>query len=376
MENKKLNITISGYYGFDSIGDEAVLYSILSGISKALPHCRVNILYHKLSTLPNMEDLETAPVSRKNPFHIIYSLFRSKIFISGGGSLLQDGTSKKSLLYYTALICLAKLCGCKVFIYANGLGPLKSSLLPKLALKKADLISLRDPISFDLASLYTKNRSKLILSADPVFSYPFNKSTKQFLACLSYLSGKPYFAVSLRMCRNKNSIDEKKLVRIILKLKDRGITPVFVSMHDSYDLEISRRMAFLTGGIVSDVCNMDDLYTLLTGAEFAVGMRLHFLLAAIIADIPAVALSYDKKIDGCLSYLGFSSVLSAFDFSEEDMFSALDAAKLLSFSPKLYENKEKMKKLSEKDLQLLLNLATGKDAVGDTLSMEKFPADT
>lgn len=375
-KSKKSDITLSGYYGFNSIGDDAVLYSILSGISKSIRDCRVNIIFKKNSPFPPLKKLNITRVSRKNPLHIIYSLLRSKVFISGGGSLLQDSTSKKSLFYYTSLICLAKLCGCKVFIFANGLGPLKSAVLPKLSLNISDLISLRDPKSYDLAAKYLKNTSKLLLSADPVFSYPFSESKKPFLACLSYLSKKPYFTVSLRTCKNRNGIDEDKLSRILLKLKAQGLTPVFVSMQDSYDLEISKRMAFLTGGIVSDVRNMDDLYALLKGAEFAIGMRLHFLLASIIAYIPTVALSYDSKIDGCLSYLGSNSILSAFDFSEEDLFRSLRDAKLFSFSPKLYENTEKMKSLSGKDLQLLQNLIMGKNVLGDVLSLKKSPADT
>ncbi len=40
-------------------------------------------------------------------------LKRSKLFISGGGSLIQDVTSRRSLWFYLHTISLAKKCGCK-----------------------------------------------------------------------------------------------------------------------------------------------------------------------------------------------------------------------------------------------------------------------
>jgi len=40
----------------------------------------------------------------------------SKLFINGGGSLIQDNTSTRSLIYYLGMIWLAKKMGMKVMI--------------------------------------------------------------------------------------------------------------------------------------------------------------------------------------------------------------------------------------------------------------------
>ena len=49
---------------------------------------------------------------------------KSKLFLNGGGNLLQDNTSTRSLIYYLGMIWLAKKMDMKTMIYANGIGPL------------------------------------------------------------------------------------------------------------------------------------------------------------------------------------------------------------------------------------------------------------
>lgn len=57
---------------------------------------------------------------------IFKELMKSQLLISGGGSLLQDVTSSKSILYYLSIILIGILCKCKVFLYAQGIGPVKN----------------------------------------------------------------------------------------------------------------------------------------------------------------------------------------------------------------------------------------------------------
>ncbi|RYD07047.1 hypothetical protein N752_00260 [Desulforamulus aquiferis] len=50
---------------------------------------------------------------------IYRALKDSDMLISGGGSLLQDVTGLKSLLYYLGVILLARMLGKPVFFYAQ-----------------------------------------------------------------------------------------------------------------------------------------------------------------------------------------------------------------------------------------------------------------
>ena len=51
------------------------------------------------------------------------ALSKCDILVSGGGSLLQDATSVKSLFYYLWVIFMAQFYKKQVLIFAQGIGP-------------------------------------------------------------------------------------------------------------------------------------------------------------------------------------------------------------------------------------------------------------
>ena len=129
-------------------------------------------------------------------------MHRTKLLISGGGSLIQDVTSSKSLYYYLAVIRLAKLRGAKVMLYANGIGPIKNEKntnAVRKALKSADVATLREQSSYEeLKRLGVSVPSKV--TADPVFS--LQPSTAESTAAIIENAGIPnrneYFIVAVR----------------------------------------------------------------------------------------------------------------------------------------------------------------------------------
>ncbi len=376
-KQKNTHIVISGYYGFGSIGDEAILMSILSGIADACPDCHVTVLTNDKTTIPSIEGINIRPIFRFNILALLPVLFCADVFISGGGSLFQDKTSSRSLYYYCALIHLAKLCRTKVYIYANGIGPLSSHKICRKALNISDIVSVRDPDSLTLAKSIIKKSSAVTLSADPVFAYRFARNREHFLSCLCKLPEKQFFAVSLRQCANEKDIDITSLTTAVLYYKNQGLTPVFVSMQKSYDLDLCKKAARITGGAVADIRNIDELYYLLEKAEFSIGMRLHFLICSAIAGTPAVALSYDCKIDGCIKHLGYGEIIPAFDFSAKKLIRACDRVKQ-SFDRTFSEERcAYLKSLAINDkTQLAGLLNTAKTRKERRRKMEKFFADT
>ena len=91
-------ILISGYYGFDNFGDEAILGVLIN-------HLRGNDIT-VLSSNPEKTG-RTHNVNSLNSFNpklIVERLPKFDMLISGGGSLLQNVTSNKSLFYYCGLI--------------------------------------------------------------------------------------------------------------------------------------------------------------------------------------------------------------------------------------------------------------------------------
>ena len=75
-------------------------------------------------------------------------------FISGGGSLLQDVTSLRNIVYYTGLIRMAGVAKKPAMIYAQGIGPLKKPLSQKLTRIGLDRVPVGRPAWLDLPSHY------------------------------------------------------------------------------------------------------------------------------------------------------------------------------------------------------------------------------
>lgn len=368
------NIVIGGYYGYGSMGDDAVLRSILEGISKRMTGASVTVLSADRSALPSFDNISVKGASRTNPLTLASILLRSDIFISGGGTLLQDTTSKRSLLYYTFLIRLAKLCRSKIYIYANGIGPLSAPTKLQSVLRLADRISVRDPDSLLLVKKICKKNAHVRLTADPVFTCPVNKNTRS----KALVPDRPYFVVSLRQC-SAGRIDEEKLVKVVKACKEKGLLPVFVSMQDSYDRDVCEKASLKTEGKVANVKSIDELFCLLEGARFAIGMRLHFLLCALMSGIPTVALSYDTKVKSCVSYLGSPYILDAFNFSVSDVLLTVDAATADHNTLKRTKaNCDRMKVLATNDMDELTALLFKNDTetVERGRTREKFFADT
>ena len=377
QKHKPPRIVIGGYYGFQSIGDEAVLYSILSSIKKELPECRISVITGDRHSLPRLENTELKPIPRTNILSLITSLIYADMYISGGGSLFQDSTSSRSLFYYCSLIFLAKLCGCKVVVLANGIGPLKNKKLCTLALRVSDRISLRDKDSYETAKRVLKKDKNIQLSADPIFAYPFSGNRPPLLAALSCLSGNPFFAVSVRKCTDKGQVPYNELKSAINHYRSKGYTPVFVSMQNLHDLQLCRQMAKETDGVVADITNCNELFFLLEKASFAVGMRLHFLLTCAIAKTPFAALSYDCKVDGCTRELSAAPCICAFTMTTDSIISTVDSA-VADFSREaLHKSCELLSESAISDIKDTLLLLPDSDAARNAESVsEKFFADT
>ena len=95
------------------------------------------------------------------------------MLLFGGGSLLQDTTSSKSILYYLAILFLAQKCKMRTMLYANGIGPIVNKHNRRIAAKilnKVDVITLRDDKSDEELKSLGVNKPEVIITADPAFT--------------------------------------------------------------------------------------------------------------------------------------------------------------------------------------------------------------
>src|SRR5690606_16223699 len=120
-EPEEMRVLLSGYYGFGNLGDEA----ILAGLGSALEHRG-----HQPVVLSN----DPAGTERLHSFEarhrvrgLVGALTSVDAVVSGGGGLLQDATSARSLTYYLSVLRLARAFGRRTAVYAQSLGPLSDS---------------------------------------------------------------------------------------------------------------------------------------------------------------------------------------------------------------------------------------------------------
>lgn len=93
-----MHIVLSGYYGFNNIGDEAILYSIIQSLRRLEPEIDITVLSNNPEVTESL--YQTKAVNRWNPAEILLALKQADGLISGGGSLFQDETGFKSVAYY------------------------------------------------------------------------------------------------------------------------------------------------------------------------------------------------------------------------------------------------------------------------------------
>ena len=89
------DIVISGYHGFANSGDEALLFAILSTLRKKKPDISVTVLSKIPEETSRVYGVKS--VNRYNFFEIRKEMKKAKMLLFGGGSLLQDVTSSKSI---------------------------------------------------------------------------------------------------------------------------------------------------------------------------------------------------------------------------------------------------------------------------------------
>ena len=167
-------VLICGAYGFGNTGDDAILQAIIGEMRRIDPHMPVTVLSRR-----PQDTRSTCGVNACHRFHLFAIrriLRRSQLFISGGGSLMQDVTSRLSLWYYLGTIRMAHRCGCKVQMYGCGIGPIvyerDRQLAARIINDCVDKITLREPDSRETLSDFGVTDPEVILASDPALTLP------------------------------------------------------------------------------------------------------------------------------------------------------------------------------------------------------------
>ena len=320
-----VNILISGYYGFDNIGDESILRTLVSSLREHIPDCSLTVLSHNPTSTREKYGVEA--VDRMSPVAILRAVKKCDMLISGGGSLLQDVTSSKSLHYYLSIIRCAEFFHKKVFIYSQGIGPIDrpgNRRAAAAALKRADGIVVRDERSASLLEEIGIARDKVVITADPVIRMkkPDGDVGAEILRKAGVsLDGRLTVGWAIRE-RDTDSRFVKELLRSIQMMKDKyNAQSVLIPFHYEEDGEVCRHIAAQlpddTAVCLNEKYLSEDMLSIIGNMDLLVGVRLHSLIYAAIMGVPLIGISYDPKCTAFLNSVGLDKLSTKENFTAE-----------------------------------------------------------
>ena len=347
---KQYNVVMSGYYGFNNTGDEAIMLSMHKNIQQMGENYHITVLSNKPKETKEKYGIEA--VYRFRFMDVFRAIHRCDVLLSGGGSLLQDSTSTRSLMYYLSITAAAKLMRKKVMLYANGIGPVsgkRNRRLVKQVVNKADLITLREENSYEELLSMGVNPKKCFVTADPVFTMDgvSEEKTQEILREEGIPTDKPMVVVSVRNWKDMDKFIGQfaELCDIIVEKYQRNI--VFLSMQMPHDVTVSekvRKKMKQNAYILKSSYSPYEVMGIISQADFILSMRLHTLIFAARQRVPLIGFIYDPKIEYYLEKLDMPSGGKLKEFDKE---------KTLALVEDVIQNKESyVAKLAQKEKEL------------------------
>ena len=286
---------VSGYIGFDNFGDEAIAHVLTEHLKQEGAE--------KITLISANPERTKAlhKVSSCGMLKFFGSLAEADVLISGGGSLLQDVTSLKSLIYYIGVIYTALLLGKKVEIFAQGIGPIHSKigqLLTKVALKFAYKISVRDKKSQALLESWGIS-SELV--KDPVFSLDLTPYTSIAGGVFQEQMGENNQGTVGIQLRDFPTLTDEFLQRLANNVKENYADKKIqiISLQDSIDLHVCEKFAGMLKPLQVEVLSglsIDEVIETVSKLECLIAMRFHANVIAIKFGIKTIPINYDIKV--------------------------------------------------------------------------------
>ena len=356
-----MKIGIVGNYGATNIGDDAILTAIL----KSLSEHEITVFSASPDKTKNDFGVHVAPLfplGIRSLFKIgfkksISAMRKVDAVVLGGGGLFQDNHLYACFIWAWQVFWITYLHK-PLFIYGTGVGPLKTRIgkwLTKWAYNKAEVITVRDHYSKDTLSKIGVLEQKMYTTSDPAFLYRKPSISKERTKNVFIISLRPWLKYNSKIISTFSSFLEK------LK-KEKNAEFIFTSMQQikEHDQRIIDAVCKKVGGELYIPRHFSDLISIMQSAEFAIGMRYHFLIAALLTETPVLPISYSPKVDELFkgthleSYVTPVSHLSTTALEENLKRLSVDYNNV-----KIFEKTQKLKlrELAEKNVDLFDDFA-------------------
>jgi len=324
----KRRIVISGYYGFNNLGDEAVLAATVGELRRLIPDVEIAVLSAAPADTSRAYGVRGIP--RSDLRTIVGVLRDCDLFLSGGGSLFQDATSWRSPWYYLALVAAARVLARHTMVYAQGIEPpRRPSVRAAMAflLNGMDLITVRDVTSQAVLTELGVRRPRVVLTADPSLLLTPDWSVRVAAERARWGEG-AWFGLAMRPWAGGEAVRAAGAAARITAER-LGIRWALLPMHRPGDLAACEALAADLGEaatVVRAALGPREMLALIGSLDLLVGMRLHALLFAAARGVPVVPIAYDPKVTALMRDLGGPAPLSVASLHPDEIIGVVEAA--------------------------------------------------
>lgn len=314
---RRMKIGISGSYGGMNHGDEAILEGILGQLRATVLADVTVFSRNPEDTLARHQVERAVPVRQLTRKEAAPEIKGLDLLILGGGGLLYDRDAET----YLREVFLAHELGVPVMLYAISAGPLTQSSVRRAvqeALNKAAVITVRDREVYRLLEDVGVTQD-IHLTADPAFLLEPESLSIEELKADGVEFDRHLIGFSVREPGPAApDIDPDEYYALLANTADFVIERLdadvlFVPMEKS-DVQHSHAVvAHMKRAERAEILRRRysprQVLDVVGRLEFAVGMRLHFLIFAALQGTPFVALPYASKVKGLLDDLAMETPL-------------------------------------------------------------------
>lgn len=323
-------VVICGAYGMGNSGDNAILNIIVSQLRHVDPDLPITVLSRKPSE--TMVGAGVDAVYTFGLFRVGKRMKKSRVYLSGGGTLMQDATSIRSLLYYLFSIRQAAKKGCRVMLYGCGVGPISKKadrrLTARVLNRYAEVISVRDRYSEEFLRELGVTRPKIVLTADPALLID-PVSDSRYLRRCGLREGERYLMLAVRPWDGFDRRVADFAEAVEYARAAYGLTPILCCMEPKRDEAAARAVAAKLRGeyhLLLAEAGGNQIIGLVQRMSLVISMRLHTLVFAAGRAVPMVGVVYDPKVSGFLDELGQKCYLSLKDATAQALCRQIDTA--------------------------------------------------
>jgi polysaccharide pyruvyl transferase CsaB len=308
-------VGITGSYGGLNLGDEAILQSIITQLRKDVPKVEITVFSRDAEDTKRRHGVErSVPVRKLSRAEVLPEVERLDLLILGGGGILYDADART----YLREVSLAREKRIPVMVYAVGAGPLNHAAAQAAVrdnLADAVVVTVREKSAHRVLEEAGLHRD-VVVTADPALLLKPEPLPRGVLKHEGLEGRRRLIGMSVREPGVAAPDLDGKVYHTLLAnaadfMVDRwNADVVFVPMERSVlDTQhshavIAEMLRAQRATVLKGEYTAGQVLSWMAKFDFALGMRLHFLMFAAIQGTPFVALPYAGKVSGFLEALG------------------------------------------------------------------------